>query len=174
MMKDKDLSRILVCILYFILGVVLIGATDDFLKTFNYIVVIICAIIGVLQVINFFINKKYKDNSYNDLLISVVFIWVSLVLYVYYSFIIIILPILFSLYMFMIGLEMLVRYINLKDKKYLILSLVAILVGLLLIFNPGSVIFIYLKVAGVYLILVSVVGFMELFKRDNKEIINIK
>lgn len=174
MMKDKDLSRILVSILYFILGVVLIGATDDFLKTFNYIVVIICAIIGVLQMINFFISKKYKDNNYNDLLISVVFIWVSLVLYVYYSFIIIILPILFSLYMFMIGLEMLVRYINLKDKKYLILSLVAILVGLLLIFNPGSVIFIYLKVAGVYLILVSVLSFMELFKGDKKELINIK
>ena len=86
MNKDKDLNGILIGILYFILGVVLIGATADFLKTFNYIMVSICAIIGVLQMIRFFISKKYKDNNYSDLLLAVVFIWVSLVLYVYISY----------------------------------------------------------------------------------------
>lgn len=165
MVKERDLNGMLIGILYFILGVVLIGATADFLKTFNYIMVSICAIIGVLQMIGFFVSKKYKYNNYSDLLLAVVFIWVSLVLYVYYSFVIIILPILFSLYMFMMGLEMLTKYINLKDKKYLILSLVAIGVGLLLIFNPGSVIFIYLKIAGVYLILVALLSFSSILKK---------
>lgn len=168
MNKEKDLSGILVGILYFILGVVLIGATTDFLKTFNYIMVSICAIIGVLQMIIFFISKKYKDNNYSDLLIAVVFIWVSLVLYVYYEFVIIILPILFSLYMFMMALEMLTKYINFKDKKHLILSLIAIIIGLLLIFNPGNVIFIYLKVAGVYLIVVAMLHFICLFNKKEE------
>lgn len=158
---ERDLSGILVSALYFILGVVLIAATDELLKTFNYIMVSICGIIGVLQMISFFINKKYQDNNYSDLLIAVVFIWVSLVLYVYYGFIINILPILFSLYMFMMALEMITKYINLKNKKYLILSLIAIVVGLLLIFNPGSVILTYLKVTGVYLIVVSIFTFID-------------
>ena len=165
MNKERDLSGLLIVALYFILGVVLIGATAEFLKTFNYIMVSICAIIGVLQMISFFWSKKYKDNNYSDLLLAVVFIWVSLVLYVYYGFVIIILPILFSLYMFMMGLGMLTKYINLKDKKYLVLALIAIIVGILLIFNPGHVIFVYLKVAGIYLILVSLLSFFEMTKK---------
>ena len=100
MNNENNLSRILVSILYFVLGVILIAATKELIKTFNYILVSICAIIGVLQIISFFLNKKYKDNNYSDLLIAVVFIWVSLILYVYYGFMINILPILFSLYLY--------------------------------------------------------------------------
>ena len=169
MSKDKDLSGILVGILYFILGIVLIAATDELIKTFNYILVSICAIIGVIQIIGFFVGKKYKDNNYSDLLIAVVFIWVSLILYVYYGFMIIILPILFSLYMFIIGLEMLTKFLNNKDKKSLVLSLLAIVVGLLLIFNPGGVILTYLKVAGVYLVLVSILYFISYFKKKESK-----
>ena len=62
--KENNLNDILVGILYFILGVVLIAINDEFVKTFNYILVSICAIIGVLQMIGFFVKKKYKDNNY--------------------------------------------------------------------------------------------------------------
>lgn len=172
--KDTNLSMILVGVLYFILGVVFIAATEELIKTFNYILVCICAIIGVLQMINFFISKKYRDNNYTDLLVAVVFIWVSLILYVYYGFMINILPILFSLYLFVMACDMLIKYIRLKDvihvkrKKYLILFLIAILIGLLLIFNPGSVIYTYLKVTGVYLILVAVLYFVDFIKEIRK------
>ena len=44
---------------------------------------------------------------------------------------------------------------NIRRGKYLILGLLAIIVGLLLIFNPGSVIYTYLKITGWYLILVA-------------------
>ena len=33
--------------------------------------------------ISFFVGKKYKDGNYSDVLIGVIFIWVSLILYVY-------------------------------------------------------------------------------------------
>ena len=156
-------------ILYFVLGIVFIAATDELLKTFNYILVCICAVIGVIQILSFFLEKDYQKNNYTDLLIGVVFIWVSLVLYVYYGFMINILPILFSLYLFVMAIEMWVRYVNLKEVvnirrgKYLFLGFVAIVVGLLLIFNPGGVILTYLKVTGVYLILVSLLYFSLCF-----------
>ena len=167
--KKFSLSIVLMGILYFVLGIVFIAATDELLKTFNYILVCICAVIGVIQILSFFLEKDYKKNNYTDLLIGVVFIWVSLVLYVYYGFMINILPILFSLYLFVMAIEMWVRYVNLKEVvnvrrgKYLLLGFVAIIVGLLLIFNPGGVILTYLKVTGVYLILVSFLYFSLCF-----------
>ena len=51
--KETNLSMALVPVLYFILGVVFIAATEELIKTFNYILVCICAIIGVLQMIHF-------------------------------------------------------------------------------------------------------------------------
>ena len=167
--KNFSLSTVLMGILYFVLGIVFIAATDELLKTFNYILVCICAVIGVIQILSFFLEKDYKKNNYTDLLIGVVFIWVSLVLYVYYGFMINILPILFSLYLVVMAIEMWVRYVNLKEVvnirrgKYLLLGFVAIVVGLLLIFNPGGVILTYLKVTGVYLILVSLLYFSLCF-----------
>lgn len=164
-------ANILVSILYFVLGVVFIAATDELIKTFNYILVCICAILGVIQLIQFFIGKKYKDNNYTDLLIGIVFIWVSLILYVYYGFMINILPILFSLYLFVMASWMFIRYFDLKDNikvkriKYLILALIAVVVGLLLIFNPGSMIFVYLKVTGIYLVIVAILYIVDLFKK---------
>ena len=172
--REAGFSGILVGILYLVLGIVFIAATEELIKTFNYILVCICAIIGVIQLIQFFMGKKYLENNYTDLLMAVVFIWVSLILYVYYGFMINILPILFSLYLFVMACDMLVRYIGLKKvvqvnrKKYLILFIVAILVGLLLIFNPGGAIFTYLKVTGVYLIMVSVLYFMDWMKEIKK------
>ena len=63
MTKEKDLSNILVCALYFILGVILIAATNELIKTFNYILVSISAIIGVLQIISFILGKNKKNDA---------------------------------------------------------------------------------------------------------------
>ena len=168
MKREYNLSIILTSILYLILGIVFIAATEELLKTFNYILVCLCAVIGVIQLINFFLSKKYKDNNFTSLLLAVVFIWVSLILYVYYGFMINILPILFSLYLFVMACEMIVKYINLKNKKYILLSLISIMIGLLLIFNPGAVIYTYLKITGIYLIIVAFLYFLE-FKNEIKK-----
>ena len=170
MSKESGLSNVLISILYFVLGVLFIGSTDKLITTFNYILVSVCAIIGVIQMLNFFINKKYKTGNYSDILIGVIFIWVSLILYVYYRVMINILPILFSLYLFIMAIELFIKYAEHKEildekrSKYLILGLLAIVVGLLLIFNPGSVIYTYLKITGVYLILVAALYFTNYIK----------
>ena len=174
--KDKSIGNILIGVLYFVLGVLFIASTDELLTTFNYILVSICAIIGILQIIGFLIGKKYKNGSYSDILIGVVFIWVSLILYVYYRVMINILPILFSLYLFIMAVDLFAKFIMYKGDKshgrmlYLLLGFLAIIVGLLLIFNPGSVIYTYLKVTGIYLIFVSclyIASYVVSFKKSN-------
>ena len=42
------------------------------------------------------------------------------------------------------------------------------IIALLLIFNPGSSIFIYLKITGIYLVVVSVLYFIDYFKLFKK------
>lgn len=174
MKKEVGLSNILVGILYFILGILFLTATSELIKTFNYVLVSICMIIGIMQLLQFFLNKKYIHGNYTDLFIAVVFIWVSLILYVYYRVMINILPILFSLYLFIVACNMLIKYIEFKDvmgidrKKYLFLFFIAIGIGLLLIFNPGSMIFTYLKVTGIYLIVMSILYFYDCFKLFRK------
>lgn len=172
--RESGFSVVLVGVLYFVLGIVFLAATEELIKTFNYVLVSICAIIGVIQMIQFFFKKKYKDNNYTEMLMAVVFIWVSLILYVYYGFMINILPILFSLYLFVMACDMIVKYIGLKEvvnvkrEKYLVLAIIAVLVGLLLIFNPGSVIYTYLKITGVYLVVVAILYFMDCIKSIKK------
>ena len=59
------------------------------------------------------------------------------------------------------------KELNIKRGKYLILGLLAIIIGSLLIFNPGSAIYTYLKVTGAYLILVAMLyayTFIKSFK----------
>lgn len=167
--EENGLSVVLISILYFVLGVLFIASTDELLTTFNYILVSICAIMGVLQILSFLLGKKYETDQYSGLLIGVVFLWVSLVLYEYYRIMINILPILFSLYLFIMSIELFIKYRNEKKGRYLLFGFLAIIIGLLLIFNPGSVIYTYLKVTGVYLILVALVYFITYLKKIKRK-----
>ena len=167
--EENGLSVVLISILYFVLGVLFIASTDELLTTFNYILVSICAVMGVLQVLSFLLGKKYETDQYSGLLIGVVFLWVSLVLYEYYRIMINILPILFSLYLFIMSIELFIKYRNEKKGRYLLFGFLAIIIGLLLIFNPGSVIYTYLKVTGVYLILVALVYFITYLKKIKRK-----
>ena len=86
-----------------------------------------------------------------------------------------ILPILFSLYLFIMAVDLIVKYnqykeiVNVKRGKYLLLGFIAIIIGLLLIFNPGEAIYTYLKITGVYLILVAALYLMTYIKNLKKK-----
>lgn len=172
--SKSNLSLILTSILSFVLGIVLLVATEEILVTVNYILVCIFLIIGVVQVISFFVSGDYKNNIYNSLILGVVFIWLSLFIFVYYTMIIIILPIIFSLYSFIMGVILLIRYFALKDNvtikknRYLILSGISFVVGLFLIFRPILSVYTYFKITGVYVIFVAMLFFFEFVKNKRK------
>ena len=163
--EDNKLGVILISILYFVLGIVFIAATDSLLITFNYTLICICAIIGIIQLISFFVSKKYKDGHYTDLVMAVVFIWVSLILYVFEGFNI--LPVVFSLYLLIMAVDFFIQFLQKNDLKgysrwkYFILCVLSVVIALLLIFHTGSFdagekIFVYLKITGVYLVIIAV------------------
>ncbi len=164
MKKESSLSLILTSILSLILGIVLIVATEELLVSINYVLVCLFAIIGVIQVISFLTSKGYRTNNYNSLILGTIFIWLSLFIYVYYTMLIIILPVIFSLYAFIMGVLLLIKFFTKKDKKYIILSLLSFLLGIILIFRPELSIYTYFKITGTYVILVAIFYFLEYLK----------
>jgi uncharacterized membrane protein HdeD (DUF308 family) len=167
MKEESNLSLILTSFLSLVLGISLIVATEDLLVSVNYILVCLFTIIGVVQVISFFINKNYKYNLYNKLILGTIFIWLAIFIYVYYTMIIIILPIIFSLYSVIMAVVLIIKYFNLKNitkikyKRYIILSIISLVIGLFLIFRPTLSIYTYFKITGVYVIFISMAYFLE-------------
>ena len=165
MKEESKLSLLLTSFLLLVLGITLIIATEELLISVNYVLVCIFAIIGVIQIISFFFNRGSNRDMYGQLLLGTVFIWVAIFIYIYYTMIIIILPIIFSLYSTIMGVILLVKYFNMKEitkyKRYLLLSLVSFVLGILLIVKPKLTIYTYFKITGVYIIVMAISYFME-------------
>ena len=83
------------------------------------------------------------------------------------SLILLILPIIFSLYSFIMGIILIIKYFNLKNitkeknKHYLVLSIISFIIGLFLIFRPELSVYTYFKITGVYVIIVGISYFIE-------------
>ena len=173
--KESNMNLILISLLSFVLGVILIAATEDILTVFNYIFVCVFGIIGIIELIGFGVLKGYRENDYSNLLMGIVFVWLALIMYVYYMMIINILPIIFSLYLFIMGAFMLMWYflekntMKRKYKRYLVLGILSIIVGVLLIFEPGFGVYTYLKITGVNVIFIACLFFYEFFNNLRKK-----
>ncbi len=163
--KEKNITTIIVNILYFILGVLFICTTDELITTFNYILVCVCGVLGVIQIISYILSKEKKQLN---LIIGVIFIWAALLLYVYYGYNI--LSILFSLYLFIMSVNFLQKAKEEKIIKWIniIFGIGAIVTGVLLIFKAQSNVFTYLKITGIYLIIVAVYPLIEYIKNFKK------
>ncbi|MBQ6494935.1 MAG: DUF308 domain-containing protein [Bacilli bacterium] len=163
--KERNITPIITNILYFLLGVLFICTTEELIKTFNYILICVCAVIGVVQIISNIFNK---DKKQFNLIIGIIFIWAALILYANYGYNI--LPILFSLYLFIITANFFQKAKEEKNTKWIniIFGIGAVITGLLLIFAKESAIFTYLKVTGVYLIIVAVYPLIEYIKNYKK------
>lgn len=177
MKKEANLNLLLTSFLSLVLGISLIVATEELLVSVNYILVCIFAIIGVVQIITFFINKNYKQNQYNNLILGTIFIWLALFIYVYYTMIIIILPIIFSLYSIIMAVVLLIKYFNLKNithekyKRYIILSVISLAISIFLMIRPTLTVYTYFKITGVYVIFVAIsylLEYINLIKTNKK------
>jgi len=138
--KERNITPIITNILYFLLGVLFICTTEELIKTFNYILICVCAVIGVVQIISNIFNK---DKKQFNLIIGIIFIWAALILYANYGYNI--LPILFSLYLFIITANFFQKAKEEKNTKWIniIFGIGAVITGLLLIFAKESAIFTY-------------------------------
>jgi len=161
MIKESKGSILITFILTILFGLLLLFVPETLLKTINYLIVSIFLIIGVIELISFFMNKSYKYEIYNSLILGIVCIWISLFVYVYYGSLIVILPIILSLYAFVMGGITLTKYFQKKMIMYIVISILSFVMGVLLLFKPILTLTVYFQIAGAYLIITSIVFLVE-------------
>ncbi len=164
MIKRMRNNLLLTFILTLLFGIILVFETREFLETINYVIVSILLIIGVIEIISYIYSKAYKENEYYGLILAIICIWLSLLFYLYYTTIILFLPIALSLYTFIIGVITLIKFIQRKNKLYIITSILSFLLGIALMFTPYFSLEVYFKITGIYIIYTSIIYILEIRK----------
>lgn len=168
--SSSCVSEVFYYLLGLVIGIVLIFATEELLSTINYLFVVIFAIIAVIQLINFVMDKKYISRDYSSLIIGIMCIWVAMFVFKYGSFLFLeMLPVLVSLLLFIMATSSITKYFDRKITGNLIVSIISIILGILLIFVPKSVMYTLFKVVGVYIIVMIILDFID-YKKNNKSV----
>lgn len=151
---------------YYLLGIVisliLIFSTKEFLRTINYLFVVIFAIIAVIKLIEFIMEREYEEKNYSNMVTGVIFAWIAMFIFKYGQFLFLeMLPIFVSLLLFALATSSITKYFDRRRKGNLILSLTSIGLGILLIFIPGDMVYVLFKVVGVYLIITIILDLID-------------
>ena len=166
--SSSGVSEVFYYLLGLVIGIVLIFATEELLSTINYLFVVIFAIIAVVQLIGFIMDKKYISRDYSHLIIGIMCIWVAMFVFKYGSFLFLeMLPVLVSLLLFIMATSSITKYFDRKITGNLIVSIISIILGILLIFVPKSIMYTLFKVVGVYIIVMIILDFID-YKKNNK------
>ena len=168
--SSSGISEVFYYLLGLVIGIVLIFATEELLSTINYLFVVIFAIIAVVQLIGFIMDKKYISRDYSSLIIGIMCIWVAMFVFKYGSFLFLeMLPVLVSLLLFIMATSSITKYFDRKITGNLIVSIISIILGIFLIFVPKSIMYTLFKVVGVYIIVMIILDFID-YKKNNKSV----
>ena len=168
--KVHNVSEGFYYLLGIVMGIILIFATEEFLSTINYLFVVIFAVIAVIKLISFFMEKDYKKREYSDMITGVMSTWIAIFVFKYGEFLFLeMLPVLVSLLLFTMGISSLTKYLSYKRKGNLVTGIISLMLGVLLICVPGSVMYILFKITGIYLLITIILDLID-YKRNTYKI----
>lgn len=166
--KRFEISEGFYYLLGIVLSLVLIFATNELLSTINYLFVVIFAIISIVQIINFIMDKEYLTRNYSSIIISVMCAWMAMFIYKYGDFLFLeMLPVLVSLLLFIMATSSFTKYFDRKLTGNLIVSVISIILGVLLIFVSKSIMYILFKITGIYIFVMILLDFIDYKKKRN-------
>lgn len=167
--KIFNISEGFYYLLGIVFGIILILATQEFLSTINYLFVVIFAVIAVIKIISFVMDKDYERRNYSDLVMAVMSTWIAMFIFKYGSFLFLeLLPALVSLLLFVMAISSLIKYFSLRRNGNLVVGIASFLFGVLLIFLPGSVMDVFFKITGGYLLLIMILDLIDNKVNTNK------
>lgn len=160
--RKNNISEEFYYLLGIVLALVLIFATEEFLSTINYLFVVIFAIVAVIQLINFIMNKEYERKNYTYISRSIVCIWLALFIFQYGNFLFLeMLPILLSLILSLMAISSLTKYFDFRNKGNLIITIISLVLAVLLMFIPRDIIYIFFKITGFYILVMFILDFID-------------
>ena len=166
--KKYNVSGGFYSILGIVLSLVLIFATEELLSTVNYLFVVIFSIIAVIKIINFIMNKEYEKKDYSGVILGIMCLWLGLFTFKYGQFLFLeLLPVLVSLLLFLMGVSSLIKFFNYKITANVVVAIISIILGIVLIFVPKSIMYIFFKITGIYILVMVILDFIN-YKKTNE------
>lgn len=166
--KKKNLPENFYYILLIAISCTLIFSTKEFLSTINYLFVIIFAIVSVVKIINFVMDKKYLGMEYSDLFMGIMSAWIAMFIFKYGQYIFLeMLPVLVSLLLFLMAVSSFIKYFTIRRIGNMIFSVASLIFGILLLVLPGNIVYIFFKLTGIYILVMVVLDFID-YKKNNE------
>ena len=160
--KVHNVSEGFYYLLGIVMGIILIFATEEFLSTINYLFVVIFSVIAVIKIISFIMEKDYEKKNYSDMIMGIMSTWIAIFVFKYGQFLFLeMLPVLVSLLLFTMGISGLTKYFNTKRNGNLVMGIISLLLGVLLMVIPGSIMYIFFKITGVYLLITIILDLID-------------
>lgn len=167
--KKYNVSDSFYYVVGLVLGLVLVFATEELLSTINYLFVVVFAIISIMQLINFIMDKEYLTRNYSGLIISIMCAWAAIFIFKYGDFLFLeMLPTIVSLLLFVVATNSFTKYFDRRLKGNLIISIISIVLGILLMFVAKGFMYILLKITGSYMFIMIVLDLID-YKKKNLE-----
>lgn len=166
--KKYNISEGFYYLVGLVVGLVLIFATEELLSTINYLFVVVFAIIAIVQLINFIMDKEYLTRNYSSLIISIMCTWVAMFIYKYGDFLFLeMLPVLVSLLLFIVATNSFTKYFDRRLLGNLVISIISIVLGILLIFVSRASMYFLLKITGIYIFIMVILDFIDYKKKKS-------
>ena len=164
-LKKMSITSIVFAILFILIGLFLIIRPADALHLVSYAVGIIFLIWGLISMTKFFSKKNSENYLEVDFILGAFVFIFGIIILIKPDTIASIIPLLFGIWMLVNGVTKLSYSINIyREKKSfasIIVSLLIIICGVLLIFNPFSAAEILAQLIGISLIVYSILDLIE-------------
>ena len=98
-------------------------------------------------------------------MVGIILIWLAIFTFKYGSFLFLeMLPVLASLLLFVMGASSLTKYLDGKKIANLVVAILSLTLGIVLVFVPKDIMYIFFKITGSYMILLIVLDLIDYIK----------
>lgn len=179
--RKMNMTSIIFSILFILIGAFLLARPEDAIHLVSYALGIILALWGIISIVQFFTDRESQNYLEFSFILGVFMFIFGIIIIVKPNTIASIIPLLLGIWMLINGVTKLSYALTLNKNKNaassIIISILIIVLGILLVFNPFAGAKTLVQILGVTIIVYSVLDLAECFairrivKKETKEAI---
>lgn len=163
--KKMNLTSIIFSIIFILIGAFLLARPEDAIHLVSYALGIILLVWGVISVVQFFSNKESQSYLEFGFIVGVFVLIFGIIILIKPDTIASIIPLLLGIWMLINGVTKLSYSLTLNKNRNaassIIISLIIVILGILLIFNPFAGAKKIVQILGIIIIIYSVLDLLE-------------
>jgi len=177
--KKMNMTSIVFSIIFILIGAFLLARPDDAIHLVSYALGIILLLWGLISMVQFFTDKESQNYLEFGFIVGVFVFIFGIIILIKPNTIASIIPLLLGIWMLINGVTKLSYALTLNKNKNaagsIIISILIVILGILLIFNPFAGAKTLVQILGILIIIYSVLDLAECFaikkivKKDEKE-----